>query len=211
MTKGSSESISSMSYTSTSLPVDLARNMTSRQTKLSSTERGAAQATKGKGKEKAPATSSRKGAPDAEDPQMLVGSGKSINLLFSQREDFRVTPQEATTKTYIVPLDAVNQIELNLKLCDDQRKYELEEHLGVCGCLISPDSTDRTYFTDKGMRFYSYSGRWGVQLPFSNFILEVLTTLQIAPSQLTGVAWCYLNSFQELFQDYQSVFDNAPF
>jgi hypothetical protein len=88
---------------------------------------------------------------------VVVGSGKSINLLFSQWEDFRVTPQEAVIKTYVVPLDAVNQIEPNPKLCDDQRKYELEEHLRVSGRLVSPDSTDRAYFTDKGMRFYSYS------------------------------------------------------
>jgi hypothetical protein len=33
----------------------------------------------------------------------------------------------------------------------------------------------------------------------------------VAPSQLTGVVWCHLNSFEELFQDYREVFDNAPF
>jgi hypothetical protein len=60
---------------------------------------------------------------------VVVGSRKSINLLFSQWEDFRVTSQEAITKIYVVLLDVVNQIEPNPKLCDDKRKYELEEHL----------------------------------------------------------------------------------
>jgi hypothetical protein len=82
ITKGSSESISSMPYTSTRLPVDLARNMTSEQTKPTSAERGATQTSKGKEKEKPLATSSKKGAIDAEDPHVIVGSGKS-NLLFS--------------------------------------------------------------------------------------------------------------------------------
>jgi hypothetical protein len=135
--------------------------MISRQSKPTSTGREAAPNTKGKEKGKAPTISSQKGAPETEDPQMIVGSGKSINLLFSQREDFWVTPQEALSKTYVVPLDDVNQIEPNLKLCDDQRRYELEEHLRVRGHLVSPTSTDRAYFTDKDMGFYSYSGRWG--------------------------------------------------
>jgi hypothetical protein len=106
-------------------------------------------------------------------------------------------------------LDVVNQIEPNPKLCDDRQKYELEEYLGVSGRLVSLNPTDRAYFTDKGMGFYSYSGRWRVQLPFSNFILEVLSTLRVASSQLTEIASCHLNSFEELFHDYRSVFDNA--
>jgi hypothetical protein len=37
-------------------------------------------------------TFSKRKTPASEDPHMVVGSGKSINLLFSQREDFKITP-----------------------------------------------------------------------------------------------------------------------
>jgi hypothetical protein len=126
--EGSPESISSIPYTYTSLHVDFIRTMTSGQTNPAG--RGATQAPKGKGKEKVPATSSKKGTITVEDPKIVVGSRKSINILFSQRENFKITPQEVTTKTYIVPLDAVNQIKSNPELCDDKKKYKLEENLG---------------------------------------------------------------------------------
>jgi hypothetical protein len=74
-------------------------------------------------------------------------------------------------------LEVVNHIEPNRKLYDNPRKYELEEYLGVSGRLVSPDSTNRAYFTDNEMGFYSYSGEMEVQLPFSSFILEVISTL----------------------------------
>jgi hypothetical protein len=57
-----------MLYTSTSLSVDLVKNMTSGQTNPTPTDRGATQASKGKGKEKTLATSSKNGATSAEDP-----------------------------------------------------------------------------------------------------------------------------------------------
>jgi hypothetical protein len=71
-----------------------------------------------------------------------------------------ITPQEALTKTCIVPLEAVNQIDLNPKLCDDQRRFELEQQLEVSDWLVSPSVIDLVYFTDKGIRFYAYSRRW---------------------------------------------------
>jgi hypothetical protein len=56
---------------------------------------GAAQPSRGKRNEKSgkpPLTFSKRKTPTSEDPHMVVGSGKSINLLFSQREDFKITP-----------------------------------------------------------------------------------------------------------------------
>jgi hypothetical protein len=55
----------------------------------------AAQPSRGKRNEKSgkpPVTFSKRKTPASEDPHMVVGSGKSINLLFSQREDFKITP-----------------------------------------------------------------------------------------------------------------------
>ena len=35
-----------------------------------------------------------------------------------------------------------------------------------------------------------------MHFPLSPFVLSVLQLLDIAPSQLTGVAWCHINSFE---------------
>jgi hypothetical protein len=79
--EGSSESISSIPYTS--LSVDFVRNMTSGRINLTHSDREAGPSTKVKGKEKILATSSKKGVSRAENPKVVVGSEKSINLLFS--------------------------------------------------------------------------------------------------------------------------------
>jgi hypothetical protein len=62
--------------------------MTSEQTNPTPDESGTAQASKGKEKERALKTSSKKGITDARNSHMVVGSRKLLNLLFSQWEDF---------------------------------------------------------------------------------------------------------------------------
>jgi hypothetical protein len=51
----------------------------------------------------------------------------------------------------------VNQIKPNPKLRDKKRKFKLKEIFGVSGRLVTPCSTNQIHFTNKRMRFYSYS------------------------------------------------------
>ena len=53
---------------------------------------------------------------------------------------------------------------------------------------------------------YWKAGEWGVHLPFSPFIKEVLTKFKVAPTQFSSVAWCILNSFDALFSEHRGLF-----
>jgi hypothetical protein len=83
--EGSSESITSVPYTSTSIPVNINRKMTSGSAHPHSTRGEAAQPPREKWKEKSrnpPTTSTKRKTLTLEDSHMVVRSGKSIKLLF---------------------------------------------------------------------------------------------------------------------------------
>ena len=70
------------------------------------------------------------------------------------------------------------------------------------GDWSAPGPDDRACHHLRGMAFYFKSAYFGIRFPLSSFIVGVLTRLKVPPGQLTGVAWCALNSFEQLFQDF---------
>jgi hypothetical protein len=43
----------------------------------------------------------------------------------------------------------------------------------------------------------------------SNFVLSILSLLDVAPTQLTGTAWCQINSFERLLRHHEA-FEGLP-
>jgi hypothetical protein len=50
----------------------------------------------------------------------------------------------------------------------------------------------------------------GFTVPPSEFVIAILTLLDVAPSQLSSVAWCHINSFQHFFRSYDLFKNLSP-
>ena len=78
------------------------------------------------------------------------------------------------------------------------------QFMGISGAkIIEAHKDDRAHHSDKGICFYWRSANWGLKLPISPFVFEIIHKLNVAPSQLTSVALCHINSFEEYF--YQEM------
>ena len=87
---------------------------------------------------------------------------------------------------------------------------EMARLMGLEGLTVVPGvGEDRAHHSSKGTCFYWKSPKWGVILPFSPFVLSVLQSIDVAPSQLHPIAWCNINSFEAYFVDNASRLNNA--
>ena len=77
------------------------------------------------------------------------------------------------------------------------------------GRLVGASGNDRIYHTKRGMGLYLRMPQWGVKFPLSHFFKQVLCILRIPPSQLSGTAWCYMASFEAIFQLYEKDFESS--
>jgi hypothetical protein len=73
--------------------------------------------------------------------------------------------------------------------------------------LITPGMNDRAIDHPKGLCIYYKMPKCGFQLPLSEFIVDLLTSLDVAPSQIASTAWCYISSFDKLFAQYSEYFE----
>ena len=88
---------------------------------------------------------------------------------------------------------------------------ELEKNLGLSRGRLKPAGEgDRAHQAEKGLSIYSGMPTWGVRFPLNPFILQVLCYLELAPGQLSGMAWCYLNSFAYIFEEHKAAFADCP-
>lgn len=88
---------------------------------------------------------------------------------------------------------------------------ELEKHVGFSQGRLKPGvGVDRAHQSEKGLVIYADMPSWGVKFPLSPFILQLLCYLEITPGQLSGIAWCYLNSFEYIFEEYGDRFRDSP-
>ena len=76
--------------------------------------------------------------------------------------------------------------------------------------ILFPRDDERIHHITRGVGLYSQCILWGFKLPLSNFAVEILNYVGIAPSQLNASAWCYINSFEALFTMYKDRFVNCP-
>ena len=77
------------------------------------------------------------------------------------------------------------------------------------GRLIAASRNDKIYHTKRGMGLYLKMPQWGTKFPLSHFIKQTLCILRIPPSQLSGTAWCYMSSFEAIFQLYKKDFESS--
>ena len=96
------------------------------------------------------------------------------------------------------------------KFADNERRRELGIALGIGDKLIIAAPEDRAHQSSKGMSFYWRSDWCGIHLPFSPFVVDILRTLRVAPAQLAAVAWCHINSFEDMFYCNDLYFGNLP-
>ena len=95
---------------------------------------------------------------------------------------------------------------LNLEL-----RNELERHLGFSQGRLKPVAENfRAHQSEHGLVIYGDFPSWGVKFPLSPFVLQFLCYLEIPPAQLSGMAWCYLNSFEYIFDEHKDRFAECP-
>ena len=88
---------------------------------------------------------------------------------------------------------------------------ELEEFLGFSSGRLRPVTPNqRAHQSEFGLVVYGDFPSWGVKFPLSPFVLQFLNYLEITPAQLSGMAWCYLNSFEYIFEQYKDKFAECP-
>ena len=88
---------------------------------------------------------------------------------------------------------------------------ELERLLGFNqGRLKAGTGVDRAHQSQKGLAIYADMASWGVKFPLSPFVLQLLCHLEITPGQLSGMAWCHINSFAHIFKEYKNKFIDCP-
>ena len=76
--------------------------------------------------------------------------------------------------------------------------------------LISGGEGDRASNSDKGLCLYWRMPSWGMTFPLSDFKKQVLLVLNCPPAQVSGMAWCYLCSFEKLFETHSQQFADCP-
>ena len=82
---------------------------------------------------------------------------------------------------------------------------ELEHYLGLTQGRLRPGTgVDRAHQSEKGLAIYTDMPSWGVKFPLSPFVLQLLCYLEITPGQLSGMAWCHINSFEHIFKEYKN-------
>ena len=121
----------------------------------------------------------------------------------------KVTQSEKTGGNITLVFETVEQSPPSLFTRD--LVNELESHLGLSeGRLRPATGMDRAHHSEKGLAIYADMPSWGVKFPLSPFVVQLLSYLEIAPGQLSGIAWCYINSFEHLFEKYKDEFADSP-
>lgn len=143
------------------------------------------------------------------------GKGKSVpsaEQIMKAKGFFELSHVEVKDKPVNISLKAITNLEKDYEICMTAEKCE---RLGTLICPEEPavflisDVDDVPHDSTKGHSFYWKSAHYGVRFPLSNFVRSILTTLDIAPAQLTGIAWCHINSFEWIFR-HHDAFKNTP-
>jgi hypothetical protein len=76
--------------------------------------------------------------------------------------------------------------------------------------LSAPQREDRAIDHQKGMCIYWKMSKCGFKLPLSDFEMELLGCLDVAPAQVASTSWCTIASFQSLFEQFKPLRAFAP-
>lgn len=124
---------------------------------------------------------------------------------------FQVKKADARSQTVGVVLDHVRQIAPETKFVTSGKLADLAHITNTQVCSrVAPTPYLRACGSQLGVALYAKSGLCGVQFPLSPFVVDILRLLGVPPGQLTGVAWCHVNSFEYFFHKHQEELPTAP-
>ena len=76
--------------------------------------------------------------------------------------------------------------------------------------LSAPQHEDRAIDHKKGMCIYWKMPKCGFKLPLSDFEVDLLGCLDVAPAQVASTSWCAIASFQSLFEEFKELKSFEP-
>ena len=76
--------------------------------------------------------------------------------------------------------------------------------------LSAPQHEDRAIDHEKGMCIYWKMSKCGFKLPLSDFEMDLLRCLDVAPAQVASTSWCTIASFQSLFEEFKPLRGLGP-